>query len=242
MKAQIIKTLDAAVKKNMSLKNATFFKKVDKSVFDNEGSYSEGVFIALDTGKYDWMQTHYVGKPGYFSQIVVLDGTLYTYLSTGLEEQNEWEKAEAETYKLVDMIGPLLENSLKEEYIETIQAEKNQDSKYFIDLSEDYLKKFKEEAIEDIKDAILQMDEKEFDFIQAARDQIKSIQEREYLHAKITITINEDGYLVGFKETSTYKEPDSEYEEITIYQDYRLVELNLDNPRELFPEVDGDCY
>lgn len=242
MKAQFIETLNAAVKKNLSLRNATFYKKVDNSIFDNEGSYTEGVFIVLENGKYDWTQTHYLGEPDYFSQIVVLDGTLYTYISMGLEEQNEWETFEEETYKLEEMIGPLLESSLKEEYLENVQVEESGDSKYLIELSEAYFMDFKEEAVEGIRRVISQMDEKEFDFIHAANEQIKAIQERKYIHVKIKIVINEEGYLVGFEESSTYKEADIETEEITIYQDYQLKEYNLDNPTSLFPEIGSGRY
>lgn len=202
----LMRDIDEATQKNGTLNNATYEFSVAMSPDINQTA--EGVFIALENGGYNWTHREYLGDGQNFSQTAEIDGWQYEMLWVDDPEfEPEWKRPEGKILTALELLHPLFENTIGEEYIGKVEVTEENGKQYRVMLNDTYLEDNFSETHPDI----------------------------DLSNPMFDLQINAEGYLTKYASSYTFTTPEEETVSTTIQ--YELTDYNLEDPTSLLPEI-----
>lgn len=227
-----------ATQKNNTLDNATYIWSLSYQPGDFLQTV-EGVFISRGDGEYDWTSKEYHGNGPDFAQTAEIDGEQYELFSIDEPDfEPEWKKVERDLISAHELISPLFENPIEEEYLNDIEVTEENGKSYQFSYDNSYLEDSYSDSIQDLEESKTELEEAgdQTGYIEALEEQIKNLENMEFSEPLFELEINSEGYLTKYTSSYTFSTP--EEEPVTATVRYELTDYNLENAASLLPEIE----
>lgn len=235
-------TLGNAIQKNAEIENGRFESIITmKAGSEKIDRLSEGAFIKVGAGEYDWYwKKPFPAQLDSTQELLELDGKQYHRINKDAWTVSEWIELPDSIASLqeaaIDLFAFRVVNS-EVEKSEVVETEAG-DTEYRLRLREDaFSERVQSESREDIEKSIEKLRKKDADDIEIKRmeNRLEDIEDTAYRDVIYTYKINKEGYLttVSFEAITDPAEGAS----YSLLTNYTLTEYNLTDTAGLLPQL-----
>ena len=234
-----IEIIENAATKNTELNSARFETSLSREhMGDQYTENSEGTFIKLADGTYNWYQKNFFNDEQSV-EMTQSDGKEYVKVNNGENSESPWGESETLQTSLSDVLRSLFEINLVEADIDEVSVHTETDkNRYTITTTTNYPERIKNETLQPLQKRLeeLKQENTQKEFIQGMEAQIQLIEETQYLENILTYEIDKEGYLTDFTYKATVSQKNGAY--FNFITSTSITEYNLNDTSHLLPSID----
>lgn len=234
-----IEIIENAATKNTELNSARFETSLSREhMGDQYTETSEGTFIKLADGTYNWYQKNFFNDEQSV-EMTQSDGKEYVKVNNGENSESPWGESETLQTSLSDVLRSLFEINLVEADIDEVSVHTETDkNRYTITTTTNYPERIKNETLQPLQKRLeeLKQENTQKEFIQGMEAQIQLIEETQYLDNILIYEIDKEGYLTDFTYKATVSQKNGAY--FNFITSTSITEYNLSDTSHLLPSID----